>query len=309
MKGPGYAADPNARFDSYSDFYRNSAYRTFPQQHASLGSMGATMIAVEQEPIDLIDASVPEYLVAGPMYRSGWRPLDQRNDPVPVRVDYGDGMKPFDYRSGREIHVVPPSTGGRYVVDRAHSLHVIGLPKRTVDDIVFEPSGSKADLGRFLCRLDHNPVANLLVEAMWAAKARDSPANGLWFDGLTLQLLSVLADDRRLSPALPIAPSDRRIRRAVDHVEAHLDGPLDAGHLAATAGLSRTYFMRVFKATTGTPVWSYVQRRRVERAVDMLRTSDLPIAHVALACGFANQTQHDQAVPCRTRHDARCGAQ
>ena len=75
----------------------------------------------------------------------------------------------------------------------------------------------------------------------------------------------------------------------IDHIDAHLADPLTLTALAEVACLSPSQFARVFKATVGVPVWGFVQRRRAERARDLVRGADMPLARVAPACGFANQ--------------------
>ena len=90
-------------------------------------------------------------------------------------------------------------------------------------------------------------------------------------------------------------PEDARVARVVDYIEAHIGEPLGVAELAGIACLSAGHFSRSFKATTGEAVWVYVQRRRGERAMEMLQTTALPIAQVAYTCGFANQGHFTQS--------------
>ena len=64
------------------------------------------------------------------------------------------------------------------------------------------------------------------------------------------------------------------------------------GHrLAQEVGLSPHHFARLFKATYGTTPHQYVQTLRIDAAVEALRRDlSVPIADVALACGFASQS-------------------
>jgi AraC family transcriptional regulator len=56
-------------------------------------------------------------------------------------------------------------------------------------------------------------------------------------------------------------------------------------------GLSPQHFARLFKATYGTSPHQYVQTLRIDAAVEALRRDHaVPIAQVALACGFASQS-------------------
>jgi AraC family transcriptional regulator len=62
--------------------------------------------------------------------------------------------------------------------------------------------------------------------------------------------------------------------------------------MAAAAHLSPYHFARQFKAATGLPPHQYVIARRVERAQQFLRDdSDVPLAEVAAAAGFSDQSQ------------------
>ena len=100
-------------------------------------------------------------------------------------------------------------------------------------------------------------------------------------------LLDAAGDDRMLAP-LP-AIGDARLTRVIDYIETHYGAPLAVADLAAIAAMSPSHFAKSFKATTGEPVWSYVQRRRCERAREQLMSSRESIAQIAYACGFANQ--------------------
>jgi AraC family transcriptional regulator len=61
--------------------------------------------------------------------------------------------------------------------------------------------------------------------------------------------------------------------------------------LAQEVGLSPHHFARLFKATYGTTPHRYVQTLRIDAAVESLRRDlTVPIAEVALTCGFASQS-------------------
>lgn len=57
-----------------------------------------------------------------------------------------------------------------------------------------------------------------------------------------------------------------RMRRVLDHIDAHLDGDLGLAALSAVAAFSRHHFHRQFTATFGLPVSRYVQLLRLRRA-------------------------------------------
>lgn len=86
--------------------------------------------------------------------------------------------------------------------------------------------------------------------------------------------------------APPVRPGDRGIMLARAYVEDNLARNISLDDMAGVAGLSRYHFLRVFKAATGETPHRYVQARRAERAMDMLRHTGLPLADIAQATGF-----------------------
>jgi transcriptional regulator GlxA family with amidase domain len=79
-------------------------------------------------------------------------------------------------------------------------------------------------------------------------------------------------------------------RRVTSRLLDDLGGDPSLCELAALCGLSRSYFIRAFKQTTGMPPHRWLLMQRVKRAKDLLRRTNMPIADVAVACGFADQS-------------------
>ena len=78
------------------------------------------------------------------------------------------------------------------------------------------------------------------------------------------------------------------LRRARDHADRHYAEPLDLAALAAVAGLSKYHFQRLFTATYGVSPAEHLSRRRVERAQDLLRATNLSVTEVCHAVGFSS---------------------
>jgi AraC-like DNA-binding protein len=62
--------------------------------------------------------------------------------------------------------------------------------------------------------------------------------------------------------------------------------PLDVASLARVAHVSPAHFSRQFRATFGETPHRYLQRRRVERAMELLRETDRPVTEICLDVGF-----------------------
>lgn len=84
--------------------------------------------------------------------------------------------------------------------------------------------------------------------------------------------------------------SRRALKDAVDYIGDNLEKDLKLTDIARAAHLSPYHFSRLFKQSTGLTPHRYVIERRVQRAKELLCSSTLPIAEIALLCGFANQS-------------------
>lgn len=79
---------------------------------------------------------------------------------------------------------------------------------------------------------------------------------------------------------------NRRMLRARDAMDRAYAGPLDIPALARIAGVSEAHFIRTFRATFGETPHRYLQRRRVERAMFLLRETGRSVTDICLDVGF-----------------------
>jgi AraC-like DNA-binding protein len=77
------------------------------------------------------------------------------------------------------------------------------------------------------------------------------------------------------------------LRRARDHIDRHYADPLELDALAALAGLSKYHFLRCFARTYGATPGTYLTERRVERAQDLLRATNLTVTEVCWLVGYS----------------------
>ena len=80
----------------------------------------------------------------------------------------------------------------------------------------------------------------------------------------------------------------RRLLRARDAMDRSYAGPLDVPTLARIALTSEAHFIRTFKQTFGETPHRYLQRRRLERAMALLRETDRPVTEICLEVGFTS---------------------
>ena len=82
--------------------------------------------------------------------------------------------------------------------------------------------------------------------------------------------------------------SNRRMLRARDAMDRSYAQPLDIATLARLAHVSEAHFIRTFRDTFGETPNRYLQRRRVERAMFLLRSTDQSVTDICLAVGFSS---------------------
>ncbi len=78
------------------------------------------------------------------------------------------------------------------------------------------------------------------------------------------------------------------LRRARDLADRRYADPLDLDALAATAGVSKYHFLRCFAATFGKTPALYLAERRIERAQDLLRATNLTVTEVCMLIGYSS---------------------
>jgi AraC-like DNA-binding protein len=81
---------------------------------------------------------------------------------------------------------------------------------------------------------------------------------------------------------------NRRMLRARDAMDRSFALPLDVPAVARIAHVSSAHFSRQFRATFGETPHRYLQRRRVERAMELLRETNRSVTEICLAVGFSS---------------------
>jgi transcriptional regulator GlxA family with amidase domain len=92
--------------------------------------------------------------------------------------------------------------------------------------------------------------------------------------------------------------TNRILLRARDTMDRDYARLLDVEGLASAAFLSRAHFIRSFRDAFGETPHRYLQRRRIERAMAMLRNTNKTVTEIAMDVGFASlgtfsRTFHD----------------
>nr|WP_246407846.1 AraC family transcriptional regulator [Microvirga lupini] len=81
----------------------------------------------------------------------------------------------------------------------------------------------------------------------------------------------------------------------MDFIDDNIHRQITLAELAAAANLSAFHFARRFKAATGQTPLRFIAERRVVEAKKRLRSGVMPLAQVALECGYTGQSHFTTA--------------
>jgi AraC-like DNA-binding protein len=173
------------------------------------------------------------------------------------------------------------------------------IPWTAFDEIALESKRPRID--ELSCRIGvaHPDETMLnLARALNPVLARPEQATALFIDHVFLAMVTHLAvtyGGIRSRDMEAYAGRGRMLtplqeRRVTSRLLDDLAGDSSLAALAALCGLSRSHFVRAFKQTTGMSPHHWLLVHRARRAKDLLRATRLPIAEIALECGFADQS-------------------
>lgn len=143
------------------------------------------------------------------------------------------------------------------------------------------------------CLGELDPIVGNITRAASHALAEEEGNSALLADYLARAMASRLLARSIGSPvgaSRPGAVLDQaQQRRLREFVATHLAFPIGLADLASVVGLTPTRFARGFKRDTGITPYHYVLVARLQRAKTLLRTTSIPIAEIAISCGFSHQ--------------------
>ncbi|MBA2510395.1 MAG: helix-turn-helix transcriptional regulator [Rubrobacteraceae bacterium] len=206
--------------------------------------------------------------------------------------------------SGDGIHEGPTKKGDVTVKASGHPVgwhfdkDVDLLVMRFAPDFlhhVAEENGLDPDAIELLASLDQRDDAVKHIGLAMLAEMEAGGAGGrVYGDALATALATHLLSNHGTSPQ---TVSNQRgglprsaLRRVTDFVNDHLSKDLGLSEMSGVANLSQYHFSRQFKRSTGLPPHQYVIQCRVERARELLSSTDLSVGDVASVVGFTHQS-------------------
>lgn len=135
-------------------------------------------------------------------------------------------------------------------------------------------------------------ISDVIRKLMFSAEEEFVKKQPHFEAAVRIKLMSVLIELSRCSERVVehsvSASSARCIERAMNYIDKNLEYDLELEVLADIAKMSRNYFSSLFKKLNGISPWEYITIKRIERAVEYLKTTSYTKLEIATKCGFNN---------------------
>jgi AraC family transcriptional regulator len=126
-----------------------------------------------------------------------------------------------------------------------------------------------------------------LASRLYEEFRRADELSPLVLEGLTLELLAACA---RQPVRMPEPRPPRWLATVLELLHAQFAERLTTAAIAESVGVHPAHLARVFRQCYGRTMGDYVRHLRIEYARRRLATSDAPLAEIALAAGFSDQS-------------------
>jgi len=147
-----------------------------------------------------------------------------------------------------------------------------------------------------------SPEVGQLCQQVVRAYQEPSDLQELRIHVAVLELLLCLCRDHS-TPKPENAHLDNSLRsiwQALDFMKQNLEKKLTVEQIAASAGFSKFYFLRLFKRQTGYTVTQYLTLLRCDRARQLLQSGTCNVKETAEACGFESASYFTKVFKAQT---------
>ncbi len=171
------------------------------------------------------------------------------------------------------------------------------------DSVLRRALGEEADTVRWRMALsDHAPAIGFLGIEIASQVFAGFPDGRAHVDQMLGTFLGMAARRYGAKPerdAMKLGRHHPQVQRAIVYIDEHLGEHFALDDVCVAADISVAHLNRSFQAEVGTSVWQYVKARRLEKAQDLLRSTEHPIATVAATCGFGSTAHFTNAFRAR----------
>lgn len=188
--------------------------------------------------------------------------------------------------------IVPAGYSTRWLVDGELDVVTFSLGAHM-------PAGSRLSELKTMRFAYSDPFGAVLAEQILGELYRDPGDAGQgYLDSLTDMLCKHVLFGRSTAtrPRYPTSGfSSFRVHKVMNAMIANPGERHSLRELAEQAGITESHLCRVFKQSVGVSPHTYLMTLRLDRARQLLGTSDRPMSHIAELCGFSGASQFTRA--------------
>lgn len=156
--------------------------------------------------------------------------------------------------------------GGRSVKEVLSNLHLTEPFVINIQDISFEP----------------------LFKKMYTALTTDGVFGGYTASAIVYELIISLFRQKNIESGQQGSPKNHIISLALDYIEKNLAGPITIESIAQQCKVTPQHLCRVFKEALDIRPFEYINRKRIQKAKELLIESQLPVSEIGLAVGYGD---------------------
>ncbi len=211
----------------------------------------------------------------------------------------------IQFRNGKAFER-PPTRGGQFkfydlretfcseLNSPFHTVTIL-FPQKLFDRLADENHASRVlEMPWLNGEIHDDPVFAGLVQSVLPSLSTDDVADNLFvdqiFQAMAVHFVRSHAEMRAHSRLVIGGFAPRQERLAKDFIMSRLDGNITVEQIAIACGLSAPHFSRAFRESVGVSPYRWLIEQRVERAKGFLRSTDLTLSDISLACGFSSQS-------------------
>ncbi len=138
---------------------------------------------------------------------------------------------------------------------------------------------------------DQRTLFKHILQKLEEVQLSEKPYADALFQAYTTELLSILiqlSQSNIQKTEKPKTATEHLIESAANFIEENLQNNIKLTLVADQYHLSHAYFSRTFKTYTGFGFNEFVTHRRIQKATQLLRHSNLTISEIAYKCGFSD---------------------
>ena len=128
-----------------------------------------------------------------------------------------------------------------------------------------------------------------ISERMTREYVMQKPMFSDWCAAYLYQILNIVARKYALRSGKVTPKSEQRINAASKRIYENIQSPPDVSTLAAECCLSESRFIHLFKEVTGKSITEFISTIRIERAKELLTSTNIPIRDIGESVGYADQ--------------------